>query len=113
MAKKAPNRILSINAGPETFTSQLPDGVHGSLELLEEMTVDNVLDVTVDNDDSYEGNIDGEWTVFFHNGDEIRFDGYYGDRDLLSYDSLKAKAKTKALNWFKERLAEAVEYAKE
>lgn len=106
-------KILTINSVPETFTSELPDGVHGSLELIEEMTVANVADISIDNEDAYEGNIDGEYTVTFNNGDEIRFDGYYGDRDLLCYKRLSVKAKTEALKWFQQRLGDAVEDMKD
>ena len=111
--KRAKSKLLTINIGPETFNSDLPYGVNGDVSLIKNMTVDNVLDVTVDNTGVYDGNIDGEWSVMFHNGDEIRFDGYYGDHELLCYNSLKEKAKTKALKWFKELLDETVESMKD
>lgn len=106
-------KTLTINAGPETFESELPRGVHGSLELIKNMTVDKVLDITIENYGEYEENIDGEYTVLFHNGDEIRFDGYFGVRQLLCYTSLTKKVKTKVLKWFKDFLEETVEDMKD
>lgn len=107
-AKKVGPKILTINAGPETFNSKLPFGVHGSLELIENMTVENILDMTVEDWGEYEDNIDGEYTVHFKNGDEIRFDGYWGVRQMLCYDSLSEKVKTKVVKWFQDFLSETV-----
>lgn len=106
--KKAKTKRLTINNGPETFNSDLPVGVDGDVSLIENMTVANVLDVTIENFGEYEENIDGEYTVLFHNGDEIRFDGYWGVRELMSYDSLTTKVKKKVLKWFQEYLGEIV-----
>lgn len=114
MATKKPTpKVLTINAGPETFTSELPRGVEGDVSLIQNMTVENVLDVTIENFGEYEENIDGEYRVFFKNGDEIQFDGYFGVRELLCYDSLTKKVKTKVLKWLQERFADAVEDMKD
>lgn len=80
-------KILTINARPDTFESKLPDGVHGSLELLENLSVDNIKSIDIDNASDYEENMDAEYRIVFKNGDEIHFDGYSGLWALEQYDS--------------------------
>ncbi len=98
--KKAPNKILTINAGPDTFTSELPSGVHGSTELLEALTVENIDQIDIDNVGEYEE----KYRIYFKNGDEIQFDGYSGLWELKTYDRLSKKAKVQAVKDLRDML---------
>jgi hypothetical protein len=104
-------KILTINSHPDTFTSKLPEGVHGSLELLENISLLNVRDIEISNAGDYEENMDAEYRIYFHNGDEIQWDGYCGLWVLDGYDSLSNKAKEKALRCLREVLEYNIKYA--
>lgn len=101
--------ILTINAIPDTFTSQLPDGIHGDITAIDRITPDNVQWIEEDNDGNYEGNLDAEFTVCFANGDTMQIDGYNGLWEIKSWDRLTTKARHQLVNDFREWVKGVVE----
>lgn len=101
--------ILTINAIPETFTSQLPDGIHGDITAIDRITPDNVQWIEEDNDDNYEGNLDAEFTVCFNNGDMMQIDGYNGLWEIKSWNRLSISARNELIDDFREWAKSVVE----
>jgi hypothetical protein len=106
-------KILSINSRPDTFTSELPDGVVGDVSLTANITLANIESIEIDNVGDYEENMDAEYRIYFKNGDEIQFDGYSGLWKLMSYEDLTKKAKVKVLKDLREILEYNIENIRE
>lgn len=94
--------LLTINAIPETFTSQLPKGIVGDVKALDLITPDNVEWIEEDNSGDYEENLDAEFTVCLKNGDMIQIDGYNALWEIKLWDHLRDDAKADVVNIFRE-----------
>lgn len=95
------SHILTINAVPETFESELPNGIDGDVTAIDRITVDNVISIEVDNFGEYEDNIDGEFTVTFNDGTMIQIDGYNGLWEIKSFGRLTPDAQAQLINDFR------------
>jgi hypothetical protein len=82
--------------------------VHGSLELLDLIAVDNIRTIEISDVGDYEGNMDAHYVITLNNGDDIQFDGYSGLWELKSYDKLTKGAKVKALVYLVDTLIDNI-----